>query len=256
MERSNNPPHAQHPYGVVRSLFPQHGAGHHRLHDPGPGLDDAPDPEADSPDAAHERTAAPDEGDPGPLQRGPGPRLPGNHETVPGIRGKPHRVPRSPGGAAADIDRPVQGPNSDPLHQTGRPGGPVPEVVPLDNLRTDPFRRSVERYLPLAEAGRAGSLSRSAAHTGGCDHLCAAKDDNDPLSGSPTAIQSKHDAVDDSHIPGVLLVAVAQRASALLDCFQCNRGRHPVLYNRLGAVVPPDSQVGAGSKPAGPVRRE
>jgi YidC/Oxa1 family membrane protein insertase len=81
------------------------------------------------------------------------------------------------------------------------------------------------------------------------------KNDNDPLSGPAPAIQSKHDALDDSHIPGILLSAVAQRTSPLLDYFQCYRRGHSVLYNRLGAVVPTDSQVGLGSKPADPVRR-
>ena len=81
------------------------------------------------------------------------------------------------------------------------------------------------------------------------------KDDHDPLAGPPPAVQSDHDALDDSHIPGILLTPVAQRSPALLDCFQYNWRRHPVLHNRLGAVVPTDSQVGSGAKQADPVRR-
>ena len=35
------------------------------------------------------------------LQRRPGARLPGNHEAVSGVRGKPHRLPWTPGGPAS-----------------------------------------------------------------------------------------------------------------------------------------------------------
>lgn len=255
MERSNYPPHAQHPDGVVRNLLQQHGVSHHRLHHPGAVGNPATDIEASSPNAAHERTAAPHAGNSGTTQWRPGPRFPGNNEALPRVRRKSDWLPGSPGCAASNSDWSVPGVDSDPVHQAGRPDGPFTEAVPLDYLCSNPLCRPLERQLFVAETGRTGSFSHCAAHTGGRNHLRAAKDDNDPLSGSAPAIQSKHDAVDDSHFPGVLLPAVAQRSSPLLDCIQCYRRGHPVFHHRLGAVVPTDPQIGSGSKPADPVRR-
>ena len=255
LERNNHTPHAQHLDGVVRAVFQQHGAGNHSFHGPGEACNPAADAEANSPDAANERTATPHAGNPGTSQRRPGQGFAGNDAPVPGVRCQSHRLPRAPGSTVAHPHRPVPGLDSDPVHEARRPGRAIAETLPLDHLRPNSFRRSLERHFSLAEAGRTGPFSRSAAHIGGRVHLGAAKDDNDPLPGSPPAVQSNHDALDDSHIPGILLTPVAQRSSALLDCFQYNWRRHPVLYNRLGAVVPTDSQVGSGAKQADPVRR-
>ena len=255
LERNNHTPHAQHLDGVLRAVFQQHGAGDHSFHDPGEAGYPAIDPEANSPDAANERTATPNAGNSGTLQRRPGQGFTGNDAAVPGVRCQPHRLPGPPGSAVADTHRAVPGLDSDPVHETGRPGGVITETLPVDYLRPHSFRRSPERHLPLAEAGRTGPFSRSAAHIGGRVHLGAAENDHDPLAGPPPAVQSDHDALDDSHIPGILLTPVAQRSPALLDCFQYNWRRHPVLHNRLGAVVPTDSQVGSGAKQADPVRR-
>ena len=256
MERNHNSAHVEHLDGVVCSLLQQHGAGHHRLYDSGAAGNSAPDAEADSPDAADERTAAPDAGNPGTLQRRPRPGIPGNHEVVPGVGSQPHRLPWSPGCTASHPDWPLSSPHPDSLYQAGRPGGTVSEALLLDNLCTHPLGGPAERQIPLAKPGRAGPLSRSAANPGGGFHLGAAKNDDDPLTGPAPAIQPKHDALDDSHFPGILFSPVAQRPAPLLDCVQYNRRGYPVFHYRLGAVVPVDPPVGFGVQPAGPVRRK
>ena len=96
-----------------------------------------------------------------------------------------------------------------PLHQAGRPGRAFPETIFLDYLRPDPLGSAAQRRFSLVEPGRAGPLADNFSLAGGCFYLGAAEDDDDPIARPAAAVQPKHDALDDSHISGVLFLAMA-----------------------------------------------
>ncbi len=256
MERDNNSAHAQHLDGVVCRLFQQYGPGNYRLYHSGAAGNFAFNPEADSPNAPDERIAAQDAGDSGTPQRRPESHFPGDHEALPGVGSKPGRLPGAADSAAPHPDWAVPGVDSNPFYQARGPGRAFPKAVSLDNLCADSFGSAPERPILVAEVGRAGSLSRRLAHIGRCLYLGTAENDHDPFAGSTPAVQPEYDALDDPYFPGLFLPAMAQWTAPVLDCVQCNRRRDSILHNRMGALVPVDTQVGRGIAPAIPVSRK
>ena len=185
-------------------------------------------------------------------QRHVGDRQRISQETMRLYRGKRRREPSRLSGSAHRADahshRPVPGTHSDPVQQSGRPGQSVRQTVHLDYLRTHSCGGAGQQHLPVAGLEPTRPVAHRHAHPGGGVHLGAAKDDADAVSGSASAIQPNHDAVDDAHIPGGILAGMAQRIAALLGGFQHLGYQHSVLHHRMGAALPtvPEARWGTG----------
>ncbi len=238
MERDHHPAHAQHPAGVVRDLPLADGRGYHRLHSAGSGGHHPVDGAPTAPDARHDRVATPCARDPGALRRRSAAHVPGNHAALSGKRGQSHRVPGAVDCPNAHPDRPVPRPHPDPVQQSRRLGETVGQAVFMDHLRTHPCCCTGQQRLLVAGLEPARSVPHRYAHPGGSHHLGAAENDPDAVTRSPSAVQSNDDAVDDAHFPGGILPGLAQWIAPLLGGLQSHRHRYPVLYHRLGAVVP------------------
>ena len=244
--RADHSAHAQHPAGVVCVLLLPDGRCHHRVHRAGTRGDHTPDCASVAANARHDGHAAPGPRNPATLRGRPSANLPGDHAALPRKRGEPNRLSGPVDSADAHPDRFVPGPDPYAVQQPGRLGEAFGQAVFLDHLRPDPFGGAGQQHLPLARPQSAGPVAHSYAHFGRCDHLGAAENDADAVSGPASAVQPNDDVVDDAHFPWSILPGLAQRTAPLLGGFQPHRHHDPVFHHRLGAVVPAVPTTGAG----------
>ena len=247
LDRRDNSAHAERADGVVRYQPQPDGYCDHPVHRPSAALDFASNRPPDPSDAGDDHASAKIAGNPDPLLPGPHSSVSRNHANVSRGGGKPHRLFGALDSADAHSLRSVPGPDKNPLHQAGRSGGPVGKNLCLLAFLRYLFLRAPGPQVSLVGLGRDGPGGLPHSFVGVRFHLDSTKNDDDPVHRRPAAGQPDHDAVDDAADDCLLLFAVSQRSSPVLDSLKRHWYRHSIFYNWVDTSVPVIPQGGAGN---------